>query len=597
MSLLMEALRKAEAAKNKADGKETDDASNLSLEPKETTKTQATESVPFEEATPPSPDAENQLDEHAPEIEQVNFGLESKPDNEVAAEKEPNVNEAPQSATEIADELLNDAPEEPFDLSMDSTIDGADELDSAIPEPEFVEPLKDISENTTLEALDQRARGADELSGYIPEEPLAQEEPSAQEKSLHEEPLEHETTEDVFEPIEAAEELTQFERSVNQAEDDHPMSDQAILDRQTANSLFQAKQNTQQNKRKRVIMLGLIIALLPIGGGSFYWYYTSSVNSSNMFPNAAITPPSDGFLGEATAANVVEPAITSAAIDTDLAIEADTAATENIDLGAIVAVLEAVESPNISLDSTEDTSPATDASITLIAGNTQTTQTDNSLVQNTTAAPVIDIRLTRTTSQPEVNPDLLAAYESYQQNDLVQARRLYTQVLRTQPNTRDALLGLALINRQEGNIAQTQALYSRLLQLNPRDPLARAGLLESGQNINPTQQESQLRALQNEYPNVAPLAFALGNLFASQSRWNEAQNAYFDALLIANEVDSNAVSPDYAFNLAVSLERLNQLTLAYNYYQQALELSSASPAGFNLDNLNQRMAYLEQALQ
>ena len=236
----------------------------------------------------------------------------------------------------------------------------------------------------------------------------------------------------------------------------------------------------------------------------------------------------------------------------------------------------------------------------VIPGPTIAIQTNNGgdiAASNTPALTVTEIKLTRTSSRREINPDLLAAYESYQQSDFNQARRLYSQVLNTQANNRDALLGLALINRQEGNIAQAQALYSRLLQLNPRDPLARAGLLQSSQGANSRQQESELKALQSEFPNVAPLAFALGNLFASQARWNEAQNAYFDALLIATEVDSGSVSPDYAFNLAVSLERLNQLNLAYSYYRQALELSSTSPSGFSMDNLNQRLAYLEQVLQ
>ena len=170
-------------------------------------------------------------------------------------------------------------------------------------------------------------------------------------------------------------------------------------------------------------------------------------------------------------------------------------------------------------------------------------------------------------------------------------------MLELQPNNRDALLGLAIINRQQGNSTQAQALYSRMLQLNPRDPLARAGLLESGRNMSPSQQELELLNLRSDYPNVAPLAFALGNLYASQARWNEAQNAYFEALMIANETAPEAVSPDYAFNLAVSLERLNQLNLAYTYYQQALSLSASSPAGFNMQSLNRRLAYLEGLLE
>lgn len=619
MSLLMDALRKAEAAKNKADGKETDESSNLSLEPQDKIDSQQaitspSEDVPSstepEEAQPDTSEPkldpgdiepENKAETETPEIEQVTFELESRPESEAATGSEgdqADIAEAPQTTAEIADELLrDDSSDESFDLTMESP----DEIDSIIPEPEFIEPLDHSSDKTqeeTLEVLDQKIGGADELSGYIPEESL-------QESS-------DDTFDNEFKPQEAEEELTQFERSLHHTEtDDDSSPDQAVIDRQTANSLFQAKQNSQHNKRNRIIMLGLLIALLPIGGGGFYWYYSSSMSNS-MFPaNASITPPPQGFLGDGTVAEAApDTPVTSDTTDSTAMIETEEPVNANINTEATVALLETeaneeTETTEATADSNEanipdsssDSLPAAASPPATIAENNQTDQTSPVSTNDSVGSSAVEIRLTRTTSRPTVNPDLLAAYESYQQGNLEQARRLYAQVLETQANNRDALLGLAMINRQEGDIGQAQAMYSRLLQLNPRDPLARAGLLESGQNTSPSRQESQLRALQNEYPDVAPLAFALGNLFASQSRWNEAQNAYFDALLIANEVGSNSISPDYAFNLAVSLERLNQLDLAYSYYQEALDLSSSSPAGFNMDNLNQRMAYLEEVLQ
>lgn len=577
MSLLMEALRKAEAAKNKTEGDGEDESSSLSLEPQETIENKNTETTVVPEDTPATDNSENQnledIPETSPELEQVDFELEAIPDEAALSDEESELVAPPQSAAEIADELLDDdISEESFDLTMD----GSDELDSSTPEPEFIEPLGQVSENTqaeTLEALGKKSGGVDELHGFEPE--------NSDSNELFEQDVEQEE----FNAIEAEEELSQFERSVNQAEDEHNKSEQAVLDRQTASSLFQAKKNTQQNKRNRALLLGLLIALFPIGGG-LYWFYSSSLNTSNMFPtNAVITPPPEGFLGEVATTD-------TEIAETELALAEENTEAINIEANEAV-VVQAEETTTSAPNTTIDSSAGIDETPAVLAQNTQS---EDSLNESSNE-PAVEIRLTRTTFRPEVNPDLMAAYDSYQQGDLGQARRLYAQVLETQPNNRDALLGLAIITRQEGNIAQAQALYSRLLQLNPRDPLARAGLLESGQNINATQQESQLRALQNEYPNVAPLAFALGNLFASQSRWNEAQNAYFDALLIANEVDSDAVSPDYAFNLAVSLERLNQLSLAYSYYQQALDLSASSPTGFSMDNLNQRMAYLEEVLQ
>jgi TolA-binding protein len=90
---------------------------------------------------------------------------------------------------------------------------------------------------------------------------------------------------------------------------------------------------------------------------------------------------------------------------------------------------------------------------------------------------------------------------------------------------------------------------------------------------------------------VAPLAFALGNFYASQSRWTDAQQNYFNALSLAKAASATGalVSPDYAFNLAVSLDRLNQPKPASTYYQEALTLASQYPANFDLDVARSRI--------
>ena len=63
------------------------------------------------------------------------------------------------------------------------------------------------------------------------------------------------------------------------------------------------------------------------------------------------------------------------------------------------------------------------------------------------------------------------------------------------------------------------------------------------------------------------MQFALGNLFARQGRWPEAQQSYFRAF---SAMPENA---DYAFNLGVGLDRMNQPRLAQTYYRRALELA------------------------
>ena len=85
------------------------------------------------------------------------------------------------------------------------------------------------------------------------------------------------------------------------------------------------------------------------------------------------------------------------------------------------------------------------------------------------------------------------------------------------------------------------------------------------------------------------MLFALGNLYAQQGRWPEAQQTYFRAYTAAPD------NADYAYNLAIGLDRLNQGKLALTYYQRALALGQDKPAGFDRTALRQRMHELSGA--
>lgn len=184
------------------------------------------------------------------------------------------------------------------------------------------------------------------------------------------------------------------------------------------------------------------------------------------------------------------------------------------------------------------------------------------------------------------------AYQAYQRGSLDQAERLYRQALDKDPTQRDSLLGLANIAARNGSSSEALGLYLRLLERNPSDPIARAGILELLPAGSPTKQEAELKQLLNEYPNVAVLSYAYGNFLALSQRWSEAQQAYFRALQLAksNIELGGLVNPDYAFNLAVSLEHLNQREPAKNYYREALELSAKHPAGFDISAVKNRLS-------
>ncbi len=215
--------------------------------------------------------------------------------------------------------------------------------------------------------------------------------------------------------------------------------------------------------------------------------------------------------------------------------------------------------------------------------------------EQATSEPRVElISFRKKASRATVSPLLTTAYSAYQAGDFAAAVTFYEQVLEAEPRNIDALLGLAAISSANGEIAEAMNLYSNVLALNPSQAIARSGLLNLVPSVNPAEKERQLRQLINDFPSVAPLAFAMGNFYAGQSRWTDAQRSYFNALSLAkaDSASGAGVSPDYAFNLAVSLDRLNQSQPAISYYQEALSGASQFPPTFDLNTARDRIAKL-----
>jgi tetratricopeptide (TPR) repeat protein len=182
-----------------------------------------------------------------------------------------------------------------------------------------------------------------------------------------------------------------------------------------------------------------------------------------------------------------------------------------------------------------------------------------------------------------IDPILNNAYLAYRSGNLDQAQQLYLRALNLDPNNSDALLGLAAIAQRRGEDKLAAHYYAQVMALDPRNAVANAGMSALTTDSN---RESRLKTLLNEQQNSPSLRFALGNYYAEQSRWGEAQQAYFDAY----KVDPG--NAELAFNLAVSLDRLGQTKPAVQYYQRALQLDPGNHAGFDHATISQRIKEL-----
>ena len=198
-----------------------------------------------------------------------------------------------------------------------------------------------------------------------------------------------------------------------------------------------------------------------------------------------------------------------------------------------------------------------------------------------TAPPMLD----RSVQSPrQVPAEVSAGYAALRQGNLATARRSYEQAIAADPANLDAHLGLATIDARAGNRSSSAAHYRRALDLDPRNATALAGLASLADFARPEALETQLRADLARSPDSPALRFTLGNLYASQGRWREAQAEYFEA----HRLDPG--SGDTLYNLAISLDKLGQSRLAASFYRRALEAARDQGAQFDPAPVARRLA-------
>jgi Flp pilus assembly protein TadD len=192
---------------------------------------------------------------------------------------------------------------------------------------------------------------------------------------------------------------------------------------------------------------------------------------------------------------------------------------------------------------------------------------------------------------PVLNPLHTQAYDALRAGRMEEAQKLYGQLASAEPRNVQVLLALAAIASRQGRAEEATQRYLQILDLEPRNALAQSGLIALLGRADPQSAESRLKQLIAREPS-AHLHFTLGNLYADQSQWAAAQQAYFQA----HHLES--ANPDYAYNLAVALEHVGQSKLALEFYQRALQLAAArGRANFNLSQAQERVRTLAQRVE
>ena len=179
-------------------------------------------------------------------------------------------------------------------------------------------------------------------------------------------------------------------------------------------------------------------------------------------------------------------------------------------------------------------------------------------------------------------------YAAFNNGKYLEAEKEYQKALLISPANRDALLGMAAVSLAKKHYQSALNYYQQRLNSAPKDTFALAGMLSIAAIENPSPAlMSQVNQIVEDNPGAAHLYFIKGSLLASDARWKAAQSEFFKAW----SLDPNKA--EYVFNLAVSLDHLNQHEQALRFYKNALNLVSLGGTSLNYKSIQARIVQLE----
>ncbi len=378
-----------------------------------------------------------------------------------------------------------------------------------------------------------------------------------------------------------------------------------------AANVFTAKNTEPSHKTAKVaIILGLLALVLL--GALAYWYQTV-FNTPDIVipPRPAVTQGMPKPMPEAAAENNLPIVNEPESMDTEaVTLEMIDAADAEVESGNQTAIMqepltetELQENVAQPLDTGQTTTSVFKS--TTPSGGVEKPAVEETLADNETvvAADAVtsndgqldlgadeeksSIIITPKKVESGVTPVLMRAYEAYNAGNDLQAQQDYKEVLKRYGPSVDAMLGLGAIATRQGRLADAHGWYRKVLEVEPRNEVARAGLLslQQSQDNPPQANESNLKSMIASAPNDANLHAALGDVYANQNQWAAAQQAYFDAYRLSQSAEN-------AFNLAVSLDQLSKPVLALPYYREALQKAASSNV-IDVDALKARISSIE----
>jgi Tfp pilus assembly protein PilF len=331
-----------------------------------------------------------------------------------------------------------------------------------------------------------------------------------------------------------------------------------------AQVMFDAKMMAQDGKRNRGMLWATLgaIAIVVASAAAYVWYQLRILNPAPT-PAIARRPPPLPLPQAASGSSPPPPA----------------------------PLAESPRAPaTLTVAAAEPVTPVAPSPASLPAATAPATQPEDPVTrllrQAPPAAPAAPLNFSRTIDRPAIPRDVTAGYDALRRGDLAQARQRYEAALAADAASLDARLGMATVEARSGNRSLAVARYRSVLDLDPRNATALAGLAALADGLPPEAVEAQLREDVARFPESAALRFALGAQYAGERRWGEAQAAFYEAYRL------DPTSADIAYNLAVSLDHMGQARVAADFYRRAIEAAQAQTTQFDPAAVRNRLAEL-----
>lgn len=344
-----------------------------------------------------------------------------------------------------------------------------------------------------------------------------------------------------------------------------------------ASQMFISKSHEQEGRRQRMLILGgvFVVVALVVSIMFIYDYLVSSIDQNTVAyrpqrPRNTIKHTEMAVAHKNTGQDSAQ-----ATIDPGLLVEKES--YENIFNNESISKKQ-IQAETTVAKTVPDVKPEASAA---------------KKIKRASPQPVTRLSIGREPVRETLQDVILNAYDAYQRGDYLIAQTAYFNAALRAPDNRDVLLGLAAVTLKHGDRVQAKQYYLKLLEKDPKDANAIAGLaaVDAIQNTRAVNalDETRLKLILREQPEAHQLYFTLGNQYASERRWADAQQEYFRAHRYDPE------NPDYLFNLAIALEHLGQRETAVRFYTQAINAKQHRAGNFDLNIARNRIDILQQA--